>query len=245
MNKIFIFIIIVFIVLKSNGQEKTPKFSSYINIGQSIPIGNYSSSSKSNNPIEIGKTDLFGQSINWGIDYYIKKHIGLTAGLFLADYSLDNNKFEHIHNKNQSYTESYLQEHNLERYYFGITTRLMYKNLFIEPRFALGYTVMDFGIADFYQKNYNNEIYKTINYDYKSSSFISYNLGINFNYKLINWGRFQILLPLFIEFSYQNPNIEYKQIISNKIKETIETNNYSYKQKIMTLNYNFGIMIKL
>lgn len=237
----------IFILAWSIGlhaQDSIPKASMFLNLGQSIPIGSYSSSYGSN-PLEIGKASPFAKSFNCGIDYFFKNKLGISLGISSSKFYLDKVAFEQSHTDNLNFSDSYLREHFSFRMYTGISTRVIYKRLSIDPRLNIGLTAFNFEYSDFYETNIDGDVVKTINYKYEAPIFTSLNGGINATYELLNNRDLGCAIQIFSEISYQRPRVKYKKNESDKNSGTINKTNESYRQNIMFIYYGIGLVLKI
>lgn len=246
MKKLFL-ILLIFVSIKLGAQDSIQRIYLFLNIGQSIPFGDYSATSITSTPVEIGKKSNFPSSFSFGLDYYLRKinWIGFTLGVSKNRFNLDESSFLSLHSEDLQNTDLFLKEHNFARIYFGLTSLFAFRNLSIEPRASLGLTSYNFEFADFYQKNSEGAIYRTINYKFENSISVSYNLGINASYYLFDIYRKKVGIQLFSEISYQKPKVEYQKIESNKDEETLKISNEDFRQNILFIYYGIGIIMKL
>ena len=244
MKKLLLIVLALMIALAMQAQEPLSKFSWYVNIGQSIPVGDYRANSESSNPIEVGKAKNFSQSLNIGFDFYWNQRFGLTAGFSVYYYELDKTVFEKLHFGNPNYTDSYLRNNNSGKLFAGITTRFVYSRLSLEPRFTIGLTSFNFQYADFYLKDAEGNIYETINYDFETSLTASYNISLSTNYRLFTLNKLELGIQLLTELSYQNPLVKYKKTMSNSLSNSIIITNSEIHQNITSIYYGIGIILK-
>jgi hypothetical protein len=222
------------------------QISAFLNVGQAIPLGKYRSNSSTHNPVETGKAKRFGQSINMGVNLFGQKSIGFCGGISVFDFKTDASAFEKMHlNNPDDNTESYVSNPVNGKIYAGISAQLKFQKLFIEPRLLLGYTGFVIDYSDYYQKSDNNTIYRTITYQFETSPFISYTGALNIHYDCLTLPDFAIGLQLYIDYSFQQPEIKYEKIESNSLTKTINISNVSGKQNISSLYYGLGIIFTL
>jgi hypothetical protein len=245
MKKIYLLIFVILCSIGLHAQDSIPKISLFLNIGQSIPIGSYSASSNSSNPVAIGQTSSFAKSFNCGFDYYFMHKLGVSLGLSSSRFDLDKMSFEKSHTDNLKYSDSYLRKHLSARLYAGLTTRFIFNKLSIDPRLNIGFTSFNFEYSDFYETNTEGDIFKTISYKYETSIFMSLNGGINATYELIDYEDIRLGLQLFSEISYQRPEVKYEKIESDKNNRTINKIDKSYKQNLMFVYYGIGLVLKI
>lgn len=245
MKKTYLTIFILLCSIGLHAQDSIPKISLFLNLGQSIPIGSYSSSSSTLNPVAIGQASPFAKSFNCGFDYYFINKLGVSLGLSSSRFDLEKVAFEKSHTDNLQYSDSYLRKHLSARLYAGLTTRFIYNKFSIDPRLNIGFTSFNFEYSDFYETNTEGDIFKTINYKYETSIFISLNGGINATYELIDYEGIRLGLQLFSEISYQRPEVKYEKIESDKNNGTINKINESYRQNITYVYYGIGLVLKI
>lgn len=240
------FLLLIIVSSAINAQETNRHASFFLNLGQSIPLGAYKAKPTSTNPIEVANTSHFAKSFNMGLDLYLLPKLGLTLGATAMQFDLDKTTFEKVHGNNLLPSDSYLGEHRTSRRYLGITTRFSYHKFNIEPRISIGISNFITDNADYYQKDSNNEIYRTISYsDVFVTSFPSYNGGFNLSYNIVAFYNVTLGLQLFSELSYQKPEIKYDVTKSNKMEGTIKFETHSYEQEVVYLYFGVGLTLKI
>jgi hypothetical protein len=245
MKRTFLFLILIGFFNLSFSQSD-PFMAMYLNFGQAIPLGRFKADNKSNKPSEIAKSKQLFMSFNLGMDVFLSNKIGLTGGFSYYKFLPDKRIFESMHANSTGFTDSYLiDELGIFKLYGGIIYRLKYKKLNIEPRLILGYSAYKDGLQDFYEKDQNGSVVRTINYDLYNDGFFSYSCVINFNYDLINYDPFILGIQFFTEYTFQRIRLEGRAIESDKFAKTIVNTNLDYNQNIATFYYGAGLILKI
>jgi len=224
--------------------DTIPKFSAFFNLGQSIPIGAYKSNNQPNSSLEIAQSDNFAKSFNLGANYLLRPNLGLCIGISQASFKLDKGSFEKHHSSSNSQSESYLRDHYNLRFYFGAFTQLSIQELHFNPGLNLGISAMNFSYSDYYELDPNNNIYKTISYQYTTPVYLSFNSSLITTYDVFSYKEIVYAIQLHTEISFQNPEVTYDKIESNQQSGTMSKSTKSERQNVVFGYYGVGIVLK-
>ncbi len=229
MKKVFCLLMIL-LSIEIYAQDSIPKMSIFFNVGRSSLLGNRGGWVDSLQPHEaIDELQMFN-AYNLGGYVFLNNVVGLSGGISSLKFKLDKSTFETKNADDMLYVDSYLGTFSVVRLYVGFTKIFLYKKIIVKPRINLEYTYLDGGYSDFYQKNSQGEIYKTINYNLHSSGKLSYSVGGTVSYRLFDYGGVRFALQLLTEVSFGFPEIHYDRIESNKYTKFIDRSSESINQ---------------
>lgn len=237
--------------LHGTSQDSFYKFQWFGSVGQALPLGDFSADNSSSNAMETGKSKPFAQSYRIGFDFYPFKHLGITAGSSIVNFSFDKRTLERMHSFNESQTESYHKNNfTNNRIQVGITSRFTLMGFSAEPRISIGIVTPVWVDAEVYFKTSEGEIYRTYSYSFitpKNSEgfWACYNGAINLNYNILQKkDGMAIALLFFSEFTFYNPKVSLETIVSDSHTDTITHTEDTFRQPFTYFYYGFGIILK-
>ena len=185
--------------------------SVFCNIGQTLPLFSYNSSTKSENTFEIAKPADFAKSFSFGFDKNYKEKFSITFGILYREFEMNKSKFENLHKDDGFEVKSYI--HHLRAHYnlschFGISKEINTGNFSTKPRLTLGYGAIKSNYSEIYIFNEENEMIHTKWYDYDIDESIVLGIGNDLDYVFFENQNFKIKLQFQTIFNWQAPKIK-------------------------------------
>jgi hypothetical protein len=238
-----VLLMLMIYALSVDAQPNYNTIAIYANTGQTLPIGEFKASPHSDASLEIAQKESFGKSVDFGVDVFIFKHLGITAGTSFYAIQPDAGTFERIHG-NPFTTESYLRDYDFLMAHLGLKMRLSWRRFSIEPSISGGSASLEIDYADAYLSKQPEGIYRTISYRYDRAYPAALITSINLYGEILKLGSTHFCIHVIGETVFMNPEISQTTAVTDKTTEEISETETTYRQAMSLFYYGVGLSVK-